>query len=51
MNPTSFLGFACPNLLLLYEPVSFKEPVTFVFARFGTFSGSSIYLFLYLILG
>ena len=37
MSSTSFLGFACPNLLLLSELVSFKEPVTYLFRQIWDF--------------
>ena len=37
MSSTSFLGFACPNLLLLSELVSFKEPVTKTFRQIWDF--------------
>ena len=33
------------------RPIRVKEPATYFFASVGTFSGSFIYLFLYIILG
>ena len=37
MSSTSFLGFASPNLLLLSELVTFKEPVTYFFRQIWDF--------------
>ena len=53
MDSTSLSGFCCPNLLLVFLNLLFLGTVSFYFSRVGTFSGSFlfVYIFLYLILG
>ena len=55
MGSTFFLGFSFPNLLVLSEPVSFRDLYLIFVASVGTFSGSFLFyvyfIFLYLILG
>ena len=51
MGSTSFLGFSYPNLLLVFsEPVIFRNVYHIFLASVGTFSGSFLFYFLYLIL-
>ena len=55
MGSTSFLGFSCPNLLLVFLNLLVLERTCYIFfpsAANGTFSGSLFYfIFLHLILG
>ena len=45
MDCTSFLGFSCPNLLLVFLNLLFLGTCYIFFGSAGTFSGSFIYLF------
>ena len=50
MGSTSFSGFSCPNMLLVFSELVFFLVTSFIFfASIGTFSGS--FIFLYLISG
>ena len=52
MGSTSFLGFSCPNLLLVFlNFVIFRNLFIFFRKGIGTFSRSLFLFFLYLILG
>ena len=52
MDSTSFLGFSCPNLFLVFLNLLFLGTCYIFFASVGTFSGSFIFLFfMYLIFG
>ena len=46
MGSTSFLGFSCPNLLIVFsEPVTFRNLYNIFLASVGTFSGSFLFYF------
>ena len=57
MGSTSFLGFSCPNLLLVFLNLLVLERTCYIFfPSVGTFSGSLkkilfYFIFLHLILG
>ena len=46
MDSTSFLGFSCPNLFLVFLNLLFLGTCYIFFASVGTFSGSFIFYFL-----
>ena len=45
MGSTSFWGFSCPNLLLVFLACYFWELVKYFFASVGAFSGSFLFHF------
>ena len=46
MDSTSFLGFSCPNLFLVFLNLLFLGTCHIFFASVGTFSVSFIFYFL-----
>ena len=45
MDSTSFLGFSCPNLFLVFLNLLILGTCYIFFASVGTFSGSFIFIF------
>ena len=51
MGSTSLLGFSYSNLLLVFsEPVIFRNLYHIFLASVGTFSGSSLFYFIFIFL-